>query len=338
MNGRYLGVDIRFISLLVVIVIVIAGMTALFQPEEDREPTLSVKAFASSFSGRAPLNISFTCEYLVSDAKISKVLWDFDDGNRSSHQLSDHVFRHSGHYCVELTVWAGEISVTDMIDITVFEFQDPVAVISANDTCGKAPFSVSFTSGSYDIDGKILSYEWDFGDGYKVDTMNAVHTYDSPGDYYAWLTVIDDDGLQSTDSIQITVIENYLPHAIASADDFSGKAPLTVLFHGQCEDLDDENIAYRWEFSDTFLSNNRVSTEQDTKHTFWVPGTYYVTLFVTDEDGATDSMILEIIVEESLFSWAVEKITPKILSHLVPDMAGTMFMNAIIKIICRVIF
>ena len=51
------------------------------------------------------------------------------------------------------------------------------------------------TSGIYDPDGEIVSYQWDFGDGTTAVGENPVHTYDSAGTYTVTLTVTDDTGL-----------------------------------------------------------------------------------------------------------------------------------------------
>lgn len=338
MSGRYFWTDMRFIALLIIAVIVIAGISTVSMPDEVNDFSLDAKAFANTVSGAAPLNISFSCEYVVLGGEISKILWDFDDGNRSLEQSTDHIFESKGHYCVMLTIWSGNRSVSDTIDITVFEFYQPIALIAADDTCGKAPFTVSFTSDSYDIDGEIMSYTWDFGDGAKATTKDAQHTYDSPGDYYAWLTVVDDDGQQSTDSLQITVIYNYLPVAIATADDLSGKAPLIVHFYGECEDFDDESISYQWVFSDTYLPKNGENSNKNCKHTFWLPGIYNVTLIVTDQDGATDSTVMKITVEDSMFSRALEKFTRIFLNNHMPEIKGTILTKTIAKLICNFIF
>ncbi len=59
-------------------------------------------------------------------------------------------------------------------------------------------------SDSYDIDGEIVSYEWDFGDGTVAQGIAAEHTYTAPGTYEVTLTVTDDDGLASTVSMMVT--------------------------------------------------------------------------------------------------------------------------------------
>jgi outer membrane protein assembly factor BamB/PKD repeat protein len=58
-----------------------------------------------------------------------------------------------------------------------------------------ATVSVSMTligSGSYDVDGTIISYSWDFGDGSSSTEVDPVHTYEHEGNYMVTLTVQDD--------------------------------------------------------------------------------------------------------------------------------------------------
>jgi len=62
-------------------------------------------------------------------------------------------------------------------------------------------------SGSYDIDGEIVSYEWDFGDGQSGSGMVVEHSYSHPGTYNVTLKVTDDSGVESTYTITITVSE-----------------------------------------------------------------------------------------------------------------------------------
>jgi len=66
--------------------------------------------------------------------------------------------------------------------------------------------SVAFNgSASYDPDGTIASYAWDFGDFTQGVDANATHVYSQAGTYTATLTVIDDRGGVSSDSAIITI-------------------------------------------------------------------------------------------------------------------------------------
>ena len=92
--------------------------------------------------------------------------------------------------------------------LTVVANQPPVAVASADVTTGTAPLTVNFDStGSFDPEGSALTFFWDFGDGSPfVTTAAATYTYDTPGDYTAELSVVDDRGQVGRDSILITVV------------------------------------------------------------------------------------------------------------------------------------
>ena len=53
-------------------------------------------------------------------------------------------------------------------------------------------------SRSYDVDGKITSWNWDLGDGAKATGPTIEHTYTAPGTYTVTLTVADDAGLANS--------------------------------------------------------------------------------------------------------------------------------------------
>ncbi len=70
-------------------------------------------------------------------------------------------------------------------------------------TAGKA---ASFdTSGSYDEDGHIVSYSWDFGDGSRVAGDSGQHVFYDVGVYTVALTVTDDQGATGSAQAQVAV-------------------------------------------------------------------------------------------------------------------------------------
>jgi PKD repeat protein len=87
--------------------------------------------------------------------------------------------------------------------------QPPSAAASATPTSGMVPLAVSFSgTGSSDVDGNIVSYSWDFGDGTPGASGATVsHTYTSPGTYSAALTVVDNNGASDTDTVVISVAD-----------------------------------------------------------------------------------------------------------------------------------
>lgn len=71
---------------------------------------------------------------------------------------------------------------------------------------GKAPLSVNFdSSDSTDPDGSIVAYFWDFMDGSSSTKANPSHIFTEPGSYKVTLSVTDDDAMQASNTITITV-------------------------------------------------------------------------------------------------------------------------------------
>jgi len=94
--------------------------------------------------------------------------------------------------------------------------------------------NVSFDgSKSYDYDGTIISYEWDFDDGDTGSGLTIEHTYDEDGQYDVALEVTDDDG--KTDSTIIPVLVDSTPPEVTdntpdtakTGDEFTFNATVT---------------------------------------------------------------------------------------------------------------
>ena len=93
----------------------------------------------------------------------------------------------------------------------------PVAVATKSaPVSGAAPLTVSFSSvGSYDPDGTIASYDWDFGDGTTSKLANPSHTYTAVGTYAASLVVVDNTGLSGSTTVLVTVQSNNVVYVSA---------------------------------------------------------------------------------------------------------------------------
>ena len=197
----------------------------------------------------------------------------------------------------------------------------PVAGASASSTSGTAPLDIAFTGTGSDSDGTVVSYEWTFGDGTSSTSQNPTHIYNSPGTYTATLTVTDDDRATGSDSVAITVTgsANKPPVAGASASPTSGTAPLTVAFTGTGSDSDGTVVSYEWTFGD-----GTSSTAQNPTHIYNSPGTYTATLTVTDDDEATGSDSVAIIVTGSATGTWVTPVAATASSYYSSTYAPTM--------------
>jgi len=101
--------------------------------------------------------------------------------------------------------WDGATRVVT-ITLTKTVNQLPTASFTMNPTSGTAPLEVTFdASGSYDQDGNIVSYIWNFGDGNSGSGETVKHTFSSPGSYNVKLTVTDNEGATSSTIKTITL-------------------------------------------------------------------------------------------------------------------------------------
>ncbi len=93
-------------------------------------------------------------------------------------------------------------------------------------------------SSSYDSDGDITEYRWDFGDGNSTIGKMVSYSYSSSGIYTVTLTVTDDDSYTDTETCGITVVSALPVHNTdtgksysmiqAAIDDYDTKAGHTI--------------------------------------------------------------------------------------------------------------
>ena len=81
--------------------------------------------------------------------------------------------------------------------------EPPNAAFDATPPSGPAPLAVTFdASPSFDSDGTIVQYDWEFGDGSTGSGLQAAHTFSDPGCYTVTLSVTDDrDDTDTTDAV-----------------------------------------------------------------------------------------------------------------------------------------
>jgi parallel beta-helix repeat protein len=80
----------------------------------------------------------------------------------------------------------------------------PVASFTYTPTNPTTADTIQFTDQSYDPDGTIVAWHWDFGDGTTSNAQNPTHRYTQAGTYTVTLTVTDNDG--NTNSTSKTIV------------------------------------------------------------------------------------------------------------------------------------
>ena len=158
-------------------------------------------------SGEAPLLVLFDAtESRDPDGVVVFHNWDFGDGTAGSGEILTHEYEFPGTYTVSLTVTddagATDSATTTVSIAAVVENQPPVADSNGPYTGTVGELVVFDGSGSFDPDGTIVAYDWDFGDGNTGTGVSPTHAYATDGLFTVTLTVTDD--LDATDEAMDT--------------------------------------------------------------------------------------------------------------------------------------
>ncbi len=143
---------------------------------------------------------------------------------------------------------------------------------------GCAPLTVHFPTG---LTNQPVSYLWQFGDGTSSTSMMPVHVYPA-GDYAVSLAVTTPLGC-TADALNTGMVHAYAPPTAA----FTASAWDTDVDHANVQFTDQSTgsvSGWAWTFGDGGYS----ITENPLYH-FMEPGTWQVSLEVTDEHGCTDA-------------------------------------------------
>lgn len=258
-------------------------------------PALNSKGI---LSGNVPLQVGVNGNKSNDqDGSVVEYYWDFGDGEPTTGQTASHTYTKAGEYTLSLMVVDNEdnesVPVTIPVIATAPGPQKPIARFTTDPepASGNVPFSVDFdASASYDLDGSIISYEWDFGDGKSIlGSSDISHIYASPGIYTVKLTVHDNEGLVGETQKPIAA---YLPKPVAaiSVNRDEGAVPLTIRFNASNSTGNITN--YTWTFGDGAVDQGR-----EVDHTYTASGTYTAKLTVKDTTEQIDSDSITISVE-----------------------------------------
>ena len=153
---------------------------------------------------------------------------------------------------------------------------------------GTVGVSVSFNgTASYDPDGSIVSYIWNFGDSSAGAGSILGHTYTAAGTYTVSLTVRDNRSASRTCSTTATITggSSNQPPTARPGGPYSATVGSAISFNGATSSDPDGTISsYNWNFGDGTTGSGATPSKS-----YNTAGTYTVTLTVSDNLGATHS-------------------------------------------------
>ncbi|MFA5366979.1 MAG: PKD domain-containing protein [Dehalococcoidia bacterium] len=223
------------------------------------------------------------------------IVWNFGDGTPAvtGTLTPTHAFTAGGSYTVTLTVTDDDGGI-GADTLTVHVNNPPVADTGGPYTGNEGSVITFNGSTSYDPDGIITVYSWNFGDGSATVTGIApAHAYGDNGIYTVTLTVTDNNGAIGTAATAAT-IANVAPTVNAGPDMEDVPIGSIINFNGSFTDpgwLDTHTIA--WDFGDGTPAVTGMLTPS---HAYTSGGDYTATLTVTDDDGGigTDTAAINV--------------------------------------------
>lgn len=276
---------------------------------ENHEPTVDITDPSDGSEFSVYRTVSFLASGRDPDRDDLTYSWNFGDGTTGTGSSATHSYNNLGTYTVTVRVNDGRggtdsdsimIRINPLMSTTLN--QEPIAIIDVSDRTVAPEGNIVFDgSRSYDPDGNIVSYEWDFDDGTSASEPVVTHRYSNSGFYVVRLTVTDNRGATSTEWALVWINSNFItsnepPVADAGSDKVVNVGDIVEFDGSSSYDSDGNIVNYKWN-----LEGRTTTTPTPLLYyIFGTPGEYIVILTITDNDGATDTDSVLVVVNEEV--------------------------------------
>ncbi len=260
----------------------------LVRPGTIRPPTRMVPRFTYSPSNPREHDTIFFDASTSSDPdqQIVSYFWQWGDGDTDTGRQVTHAYEFAGTYGVVLTVsdvYGTSVS-TSATAVVIGTSAGPVARFTVSPSNANVGTTIQFNAiaSTASSGRRIVSYNFDFGDGRSANGVAVSHQYSEPGSYTVVLVVTDDGGRQGVVSQTVTVDDLNSPVAAFTVSPTSPKAHTAVFFDAAASTVPFGRtiVSYQWNFGDGASGSGA-----QTSHAFETAGTYTVTLTITDSSG-----------------------------------------------------
>lgn len=172
----------------IILVLIVGFLSGCFEDEND--PPIPNLDASSTFVNVNEEVVFSANESVDKDGKIIDYYWNFGDGTSAKGKYVSHHYEDGGDYNITLIITDNDNSqAIEYITIHVNELPFPVINMTLPVYIHE---TVNFTANeSYDLDGFIVDYYWDFGDGTNDTGVNVSHVYKFKGPFEIILIVTD---------------------------------------------------------------------------------------------------------------------------------------------------
>ncbi|HKC69032.1 MAG TPA: PKD domain-containing protein, partial [Bacteroidia bacterium] len=243
--------------------------------------------YADTLTGCRPFKVIFT-DTTISDSALVNWTWNFGDGTPIVSSLVstvNHIFNTPGNYNITMTVIDKNGCKDSLTKSSYIQPTYPYPAFSVNHFSCKGNL-LTFNASATNAVGP--TYMWSFGDGSNTTTHNSstTHTYTYDSLYHISLTVRDTNGCDSTitDTVRILKPTAHFNWSVLS----SGCGNMIVAFHDSSSGFVN---GWNWSFG-----NGANANVQNPSYTYTQPGSYNVSLIVTNPGGCTDTVKQDSII------------------------------------------
>ncbi len=248
----------------------------------------------SPITANTPATLNFSAVGSTdNDGIIINYLWNFGNGTTLNTETptTDYYYETPGTRNVSVTVM-DNVGVTKSAALNVHLNFPPTASFTILPTTANIPSTIILNaSGSTDLDGRIINYQWIIDGTITVNRVSNSysHLFSTPGTHDIVLIVSDNFGMTSTTSNNIYC--NYSPTATFTLSQPTGNNPSIITLDASgSTDFDGTISWYQWTFKNTLGSVTQTITSIPIlPYTFSQSGTTNITLNVIDNNGASST-------------------------------------------------
>lgn len=216
--------------------------------------------------------------------------WDFGDGTGATGQTVTHTFPANGDdFHVVITATDPLQCGVRRTKMTVVTFANPAlkAGFTFQASCGNK--EVFFQDTSLVSAGKLVAWQWDFGDGTASTQKDPSHVYTSFGNYTVRLFITADDVCKTKDTVVQAVSVSAKPNADFRTSELCVNRMVAFTNTSSVE----EGKLVKWQWT----IGRESCAQKDTSIRFAAAGSYPVQLVVGSDDNCADTITKIISVE-----------------------------------------
>ncbi len=228
--------------------------------------------------------------------------WNFGDTTSSWLTNPSHLYSSAGNFNIQLVVTTNHLCADTIIKpYTVYHL--PIALFGADTTVGCQPFLVDFADSSSSIDGSIVKWDWDFGEGVTDTVSNPdVYTYWQHG-YYD-ITLMVETNLGCRDTLLMPQYITVFPKPRAA---FVTEPTSTSILYPLIDIVDQSIGAVQWMYN---FGDSTTSELQNPQHYFPAPAQYLIMQYVTSSDGCRDTSLEYVDIQNDASFYVPNTFTP----------------------------